>query len=249
MKFSDNSLVIDLLLKSFDEAGYNIDYKELNAQNYGVPQFRERVFFIGVLKDLGIKPNFPVATHSNHIQSDLFFGTSIQKLRTFRDVCGQLESLESGEKSFNDIWHFAITHPKHVIEQLKDVPEGTSAHNNLNPALRPKSGYNTTYKRIYWDEPCSTISTTFAMISGSRNVHPTNTRSFTIREAMRVQTFPDDFKLLGTLGDIRTAIGNAVPPLFAKVLGEHIIANILNYSKNITSNLVQPTHKNSQLVS
>ena len=97
-----------------------------------------------------------------------------------------------------------------------------SAHDNSNPELRPPSGFNTTYKRIKWDEPCSTISTNFSMISGCRNVHPTSTRSLTIREATRAQSFPDEFVFEGKWGDIRKAIGNAVPPLLAQIIAKAI---------------------------
>src|SRR5206468_2232727 len=117
-----------------------------------------------------------------------------------------------GEASPTDPWHWAVSHPAHVIAMLRDVPEGQSAHDNLDSTLRPRSGYNTTYKRLRWDEPSSTIGTTFGMISASRNVHPQYTRSLTVREAMRCQTLPDDFQLFGSLGDIRRMIGNAVPP-------------------------------------
>jgi DNA (cytosine-5)-methyltransferase 1 len=243
MKAPDGSLVKDNIVAAFKEAGYSTEYRELNAQNFGVPQFRERVFFIGIRKDLKSEVIFPEVTHLDKIEINSLFNENLKPLKTFRDVCGDLESLESGEKSKTDPWHFAVVHPQHVIEQLKNVKEGESAHNNPDPKLRPKSGYNTTYKRIKWDEPCSAIGTTFAMISGSRNVHPNNTRSLTIREALRVQTFPDNFKLLGNLGQIRTAIGNAVPPLFAEVIAKHIKNNF------ITSSIILPTYKSNLLVS
>jgi DNA (cytosine-5)-methyltransferase 1 len=105
---------------------------------------------------------------------------------------------------------------------LWDVPQGKSAHDNEDPRLRPPSGYNTTYKRQVWDEPAATVQTTSAMISGCRNVHPFATRSLTIREAARIQSFPDSFKFVGTTGAIRTGIGNAVPPLLAYALANHI---------------------------
>lgn len=227
MKAPDHRLVTDHILDDFDAAGYKCKFQPINAQDYGVPQFRERVFFIGVRDDFCNVPiSFPEKTHC--IEDELpLFGLTSQKPLTFRDATGDLESLESGESSATDKWHFAIKHPDHVIHMLRDVPEGGSAHENLNPKLRPTSGYNTTYKRLRWDEPCSTISTNFGMISGSRNVHPTSTRSLTIREALRCQSFPDNFKLCGTLGEIRTAIGNAVPPLLGKVLADHIKSTYL----------------------
>lgn len=219
MKTINNGYVADDIVKRFESVGYIVKYKVLNAQDFGVPQSRGRVIFIGIRKDLGASEiTFPQQTHGEDVNS-LF---PLKPLVSFKDATKDLESLESGEKSKNDPLHFAIVHPHHVIEMLKMTPEGKSAHENSNQEFRPKSGYNTTYKRIKWDEPCSTIGTTFSMISGSRNVHPSNTRSLTIREASRCQTFPDDFKFLGKLGTIRTMIGNAVPPLLAEVIAKHI---------------------------
>jgi DNA (cytosine-5)-methyltransferase 1 len=68
------------------------------------------------------------------------------------------------------------------------------------------------------------------MISGCRNVHPIATRSLTIREALRIQSFPDSFKFVGTLGDIRATIGNAVPPLLAYKIAEHVRLNLIKIS-------------------
>lgn len=107
-----------------------------------------------------------------------------------------------------------------MLGWLWEVPEGASAHDNADPAQRPPSGYNTTYKRQVWDQPAATVQTTFGMISGSRNVHPIATRALTIREAARLQSFPDSFRFFGKLGTIRTGIGNATPPLLARAVGE-----------------------------
>lgn len=222
MRAPDHSLITDHILRDLDNAGYRCKFQPLNAQDYGVPQFRERVFFIGLRKDFCDLPIvFPERTHGVNNELPLF-GHVLKPYVTFLDATGDLETLESGQISRSDKWHFAVSHPDHVIEMLKAVPEGESAHNNPDPKFRPTSGYNTTYKRLKWNEPCSTISTNFGMISGSRNVHPLNTRSLTIREALRCQSFPDNFALCGTLGDIRTAIGNAVPPLLAKAIGDHL---------------------------
>ncbi len=220
MRAPDRSLISDHVLEDFDRVGYRSKFQTLNAQNYGVPQFRERVFFIGIRRDFSDAPIvFPKITHENARNGSF---DSTDQCRTFRDATGDLQALESGQASNDDAWHFAPRHPPHIIEMLREIPEGASAHNHPNPNLRPSSGYNTTYKRLCWDEPCSTIGTNFGMISGSRNVHPADTRSLTIREALRCQSFPDDFKLGGTLGQIRTAIGNSVPPLLAKAIAEHL---------------------------
>ncbi len=213
MKTRDGYLFIDLITDAFEKVGYKLIRKEINAANYGVPQSRERVVIVGIHKKINKSFVFPQEEYAEDNQ------------RTFRDATFDLQNLESGEKS-SDPLHWSVSHPKHVINWLKDVPEGCSAHENEDLSKRPPSGFNTTYKRIKWDEPCSTISTNFSMISGSRNVHPISTRALTIREATRVQSFPDEFVFCGNWGDIRKSIGNAVPPLLAKEIAKEVYLQI-----------------------
>lgn len=221
MKNPDGRLFIDCIFESFSKAGYNVIRREINACDYGVPQSRERVILIGIRNDLKKEFVFPIGEYSDDNQINMLF--SPNKRLTFRDATEDLQPLESGENS-SDPLHWSIVHPEHVIKWLKDVPEGCSAHENKDPAMRPPSGFNTTYKRIVWNEPCSTISTNFSMISGCRNVHPTSTRSLTIREAARAQSFPDEFVFSGKWGDIRKAIGNAVPPILAAAIAKSIFS-------------------------
>ena len=205
---------------AFESRGYECQFQVLNAQDYGVPQFRERVFFIACRSR---PPSFPTPTHGPKAAD----GHEGSRLRSFRDATADLEPLEAGERSISDDLHWAVNHPAHVVDWLIDVPEGRSAHDNQDPANRPPSGYNTTYKRLVWEAPCSTVGTTFGMISASRNVHPQDTRSLTIREAARCQSFPDSFCFPGRKGAVRTAIGNAVPPLLGAVVAEHVRTTLL----------------------
>jgi len=225
MKNKDGGLFLDNILEAFARAGYSLKHKIINAYDFGVPQSRERVFLVGLRNDLDKTFVFNDAKFSLNDEDEQMAILPTRKVRTFRDATSDLESLENGESS-DDPMHFAIQHPQHVIDWLIDVPEGKSAHDNEDPAKRPPSGFNTTYKRIVMDEPCSTISTNFSMISGCRNVHPYNTRSLTIREATRAQSFPDEFVFCGKWGDIRKAIGNAVPPLLAYEIATEIIDQV-----------------------
>lgn len=218
MKSPSGALVRDEIRNEFNAHGYNTDYFEVNAKDYGVPQHRERVLFIAVRRDINARPSMPQPTFGKHL--DIFM--RLNPYRTFADACSDLTYLESGEKDPKDPLHEAVTHPQHVINWLWNVKEGFSAHDNDDAENRPPSGYNTTYKRQIWEEPASTIQTTFGMISGCRNVHPIATRSLTVREAARIQSFPDAFKFNGNLGSVRTCIGNAVPPLLAYAIAEHI---------------------------
>lgn len=217
MKNPTGGFVKDEISAEFLRHGYKIKFFEINAKDYGVPQHRERVIFVAVRSDVPHAPSLPEATHGQIV--NMLFST-VSPVRTFGDACSDLAYIESGDKS-NDELHEAVKHPAHVVDWLWDVPEGCSAHDNEDEDKRPPSGYNTTYKRQVWNEPASTVQTTFGMISGCRNVHPIATRALTIREAARIQSFPDSYKFVGSLGTIRTGIGNAVPPLFAYRLGIH----------------------------
>lgn len=218
MKNDTGGLVKDDIIRTFTEIGYTGSFFIVNAKNYGVPQNRERVFFIGVRKGLNMTPSIPDILRNKEK------GLYTKEYFSFGDATSDLEYLESGECAANDRYHKAVNHPEHVLRWLVDVPQGKSAHENADPGLRPPSGYNTTYKRQVWDEPAATITTNFNMISGCNNVHPIATRSLTIREAMRIQSFPDDFILSGKEGDIRTVIGNAVPPLLAYEIAKYLKA-------------------------
>jgi len=222
MKDADGIPMLKAVNQEFEKAGYITCFKRIKAEEYGVPQCRRRMFMLGIRKDLNKgEPSFPKPTHG-HARQLTLLGDKSEPYVTFWEATGDLESLKAGEQSARDKWHVASRHPKYVVEMLEGVPEGKSAHDNPNPGLRPISGYNTTYKRNIWDEPCSTISTNFTMVSGCRNVHPSDTRALTYREAMRVQTFPDNYILVGKKGDIRKGIGNAVPPLLAMKIATHI---------------------------
>jgi DNA (cytosine-5)-methyltransferase 1 len=223
VKSPHGGYVRDEIQREFAARGYRVARFDINAKNYGVPQHRERLFFIAVRSDLNRDPSFPLATHGA-LASNLV--GDVCPPRTFADACSDLPYLESGERS-SDPLHAAVAHPKHNIEWLWDVKEGRSAHDNLDPAKRPPSGYNTTYKRQVWLEPGATVQTTFGMISGCRNVHPIATRALTVREAARLQSFPDNFFFGEALGPMRTGIGNAVPPLLAYQIAAHLASEFL----------------------
>ena len=80
------------------------------------------------------------------------------------------------------------------------------------------------YGRLEWDKPCGTIVAGIMKITCGRFFHPENDRLLTVRECARLQGFEDSFKFAGSLNEQYTLVGNAVPPLFAKTLGEAVIS-------------------------
>ena len=220
MKNSMKGFVRDDILSEFKKKGYVVSHFKVNAADYGVPQNRKRVLFVAIREDLNILPSLPSVEFEDIDTIDLF--SAGRSPYTLGDAVSDLPFIESGEQSEIAL-HRAVNHPEHVIRWLWDVEQGRSAHDNEDENLRPSSGYNTTYKRQVWNSPAATVQTTSGMISGSNNVHPIATRSLSIREVARLQSFPDDFCFAGKDGAIRTAIGNAVPPILA--------FKVLNYLK------------------
>ena len=132
MKNREGGLVKDDICNEFTKHSYRIEYFEVNAKDYGVPQHRERVLFVAVRDDVGFTLSLPNFTHGDG--RDMF--SSLCPLRTFADACSDLPYIESGEKSDFPL-HEAVKHPIHVIDWLWDVPQGFSAHDNKTQASAP----------------------------------------------------------------------------------------------------------------
>jgi len=174
---------------------------------------------------------------------------------TFNDATSDLPSLKAGEKlekyksapkndlqkyfregSEKPLDHFAVGHRDYFIELLSYIPQGKSA---LDPEvqklipkkLRPTSGFKNSYQRIIGDAPSPTITRNFTTPSSANCIHPSQDRALSIREGARCQSFPDWFYFLGTTDEKRLQIGNAVPPLLGKAIGESIL-NAISKSTN-----------------
>ena len=166
---------------------------------------------------------------------------------TFNDATSDLPSLKAGERleeydspaknSLQDYFrkgseipidHFAVGHREYFIKMLSYIPEGKSGldpevQRNMPQSLRPKSGFKNSYQRIVGDAPSPTITRNFTTPSSANCIHPSQDRALSIREGARCQSFPDWFYFLGTTDEKRLQIGNAVPPLLGKAIGESIL--------------------------
>lgn len=223
-KYIDGRLLSDVIVKDLEEPsspeelGYNIQYKLLNASDYGVPQNRQRVFFVGIRKDLNKDFIFP----SPRLEEKVVLG----------DVLNIPDSIKNQVD-----WPFS----PQALEMVKHIPEGGSWKNVPYEALAPRFKkirdnmklYHSPnfYRRFSREEVCGTI-TASAQPENCGIIHPTQNRRYTIREIARIQSFPDSFKFVDeTTKDIVAmykVIGNAVPPKLAKAIAKSIIEQVFS---------------------
>ncbi len=226
---SGGGYFIKQIYNKFQDLGYTLNHGILNAYDFGVPQTRERTIIIGTLKSDGI--TLP--------------DEYCKKRTTVRDAISDLAYLESGEGAVESDYlypsqsdyqkkirgkskvlynHIATNHSKFALEKLRLIPpEGDKS--SMPEELYGNQKFMTTWSRLVWDKPSPTIDTRFDTPSNGRNSHPVLDRSITPREAARIQSFPDDFIFYGKKTSVCKQIGNAVPPLLAKAIGEHIQKN------------------------
>ena len=213
------------IISAITSLGYRVDVGILKASDFGVPQSRERAIFI-CCKNKMIK--LPKPTTKIPI--------------TVREAIGDLSYLDSGEGCFEQEYqiaaesvyqqqmrmgsvklynHRASKHAEIAIKKLKMIPP-EKGKEYLPKEMVGNQKYHSTWGRLKWDEPSPTIDTRFDAASNGTNNHPYLNRAITPREAARLQSFDDSFVFYGTKVDIRTQIGNAVPPLLAKAIADKI---------------------------
>lgn len=215
----------------FFNIGYIINSDVLNASDFGVPQNRRRAFIIGKLGDKKVK--FPEKTTRKitawEAISDLAFlnsgeGEFEQNYRIFPQSEYQRLLRKDSNKLYN---HIATSHSTIAIKRMSMVPEG-GGRSDLPKEELTKSIYSGTWGRIVKDDVTVTITTRFDTPSSGRFTHPFLNRAITVREAARLQSFPDDFIFYGTKTSQMKQVGNAVPPFLAKAVAESIINDMEN---------------------
>lgn len=228
-------VVKEQIINTFEDMGYRVTVtpKPLLAADYGVPQMRKRMFFVGIREDIcdkiGSKFVFPTATNvpMNYV--------------TCRDAISDLQSRENELGTEEDIYisepltdyqklmrkdtdklynHVATNHTDHVKNTIALVPDGGN-YKDLPEGIGTSRKFNEAWTRYASDKPSRTIDT------GHRNhFHYKYNRVPTIRENARLQSFPDDFVFLGTKTQQNRQVGNAVPPMLsyniAKALKEYL---------------------------
>jgi DNA (cytosine-5)-methyltransferase 1 len=217
---------LDFILGKAEEAGYSCSWRILNAADFGVPQIRERFFLIGV-RD-GLSFDFPEPTHAKQPAADLL-GASLRSWTTAGQAIADLDT----DQNADDTGHFA---GGKFHDLLREIPPGdnylyfTEKRGHPQPRFKWRSRYWSYLLKLSPDLPSWTIQA-----RRSNNMGPFHWRNRILRieEVKRLQTFPDDWVLAGTLEQQWRQIGNAVPPLLAERLGL-AIADHLAHSRSRT---------------
>lgn len=198
------------VMKQLKDAGYDAQYKLINMADYGVPEIRERVIIMG--NRVGLPVRFPLPDHSDNPEDNL------PEWNNCWDVIKDLEKLGDNP----EINHVALKHTEKNIARYKLIPEGGRLpEDKLSPELYRRN-FGNTYKRLSRTRPALT------MVPGNDAfpIHPTLNRSLTVREAARIQTFPDTIIFEGNRRQQGHQVGNAVPPLFSEKLANFTLGEI-----------------------
>ena len=213
----------------FESIGYKIVADVLNASDFGVPQNRKRAVIIGRLGDYPLsmpKPQTRKVTIWDAI-SDLAYlesgeGAEVQEYR-YAPQSEYQRVLRDGSILLNN--HVATKHSELALERLRLIPPN-KGREVLPPEHLTKSIYSGTWSRMLKDDISVTITTRFDTPSSGRFTHPFLNRAITVREAARIQSFPDTFVFHGNKTSQMKQVGNAVPPLLAKAIAEVILEDI-----------------------
>lgn len=213
---SDGGKIKSAIEEKFRKVGYTVVSRVLCAADYGVPQVRNRVFFLGFRNDLNIVPTFPEKTHTKE---------------TYATVGEAINDLVGKENEIPN--HVPMKHNPTVTERIKYIKEGEGIPKDGLPsdiaygsrsdyAKNELKNFSHVYRRLSRFKPATT------MVPGHNAfpLHPVENRSLTVREAARIQTFPDDVVFCGTRQNQCIQVGNAVPVKLAYQLAKHI-ENIL----------------------
>lgn len=189
----DNGKTYKTMLSVFEEAGYDIQYKVLNAWDYGVAQKRERLITIGIRKDLvnEIHYEYPVPHEYKPVLGDIL-----------KDVPPSLGTRYSKNKE--EI--FALVPPGGY---WRDIPADI-AKEYMKSCWYMGGGRTGILRRLSMDEPSLAVLTSPSQKQTDR-CHPLEPRPFTVRENARCQSFPDEWVFCGTVGEQYKQVGNAVP--------------------------------------
>lgn len=226
--------VKDAILYNLRKLGYNVDCSIMLAADYGVPQMRKRLIFMGIREDIG-EPEFPepILSEEDYVtcrQAINDLPPRVNEIgKDVDDYSGPPRSeyqkiMRNGCKKLYN--HVGTNHTKLVQDTIALVPEGGN-HKDLPPGWGESRRFNEAWTRYDGNKPSKTIDT------GHRNhFHYEYNRVPTVRENARLQSFTDDFRFCGNKTQQYRQVGNAVPPLLGYHLAKEIKKVLLNDGQN-----------------
>ena len=215
-----------LFIEQLDKDGYLVDYGVVSAQDYGAPQGRRRLVLVA--SNMGTI-SLPALTHGPN-RAKVYL--------TVRDAIADLPPVAHGTEHPDK-----RRYPNHRAAHLSPLNlkrirhTGVNGRRNWPETLLPKcyskktngeryNGHSDCYTRLAWDGPAPGLTTRCISYSNGRFGHPEQDRAITVREAARIQGFPDRFVFTGSLSAMARQIGNAVPVQVAKAFGRHFIKHV-----------------------
>ncbi|MDR1896189.1 MAG: DNA cytosine methyltransferase [Prevotellaceae bacterium] len=224
---TEKGFFLEQILDNFHKEGYTLNYKLCNATDFGVPQKRVRFFLVG--SKHGIKFQFPEVTESNIITvkdaiSDLpslCNGADFYSLE-YKTKPNSVYAKQLRGNSKTSLCNYVTRNSNLVVERYKHIPQGgnwENIPNNLMSNYKDHSRcHDGIYLRLKEDKPSSVIGN----YRKNMLIHPTEDRGLSVREAARLQSFPDNFVFVGSVGFQQQQVGNAVPPLLSKAIFSQI---------------------------
>jgi DNA (cytosine-5)-methyltransferase 1 len=205
---------------------YRIVTHLVNAANYGIPQKRERVFFVGFREDLGVQWSFPEETHSRYALAwEQTHGDYWERHRVARkDRTIEYDKLSMSREKPNGraAW-------RTVRDAISDLPNPEREPNKsaalLNHKFQPGARQYPGHTGSPLDEPAKALKAGVHGVPGGENMlrkTDGTVRYFTVRESARLQTFPDNYEFQGSWSETMRQLGNAVPVQLARIVGEDV---------------------------
>ena len=207
--------------------GYKLKQTIYNSASFGVPQARFRAIIVAYKTEFDL----PLPIYDD------------KEFKTVRDAIGDLPPIRSGEINPSDRYHRCANHKRNTLDTISKVPRnGGSRPFGVGPACSDKvNGFSDVYGRLYWDRPSITLTQYSRNPASGRFTHPEQNRGLTIREAARLQSFPDTYCFEGSLDDCFKQIGESVPPLLSLAIAAQILLNISGLAKTADKEIVSIT--------
>ncbi|MGN0921717.1 MAG: DNA cytosine methyltransferase [Cellvibrio sp.] len=204
-----------LVMERLRDMGYGVSFNLYNSANFGSPQVRERVVIL--CHKGGEELPFLTPTHSD----DSCFG--LPKWKTFREAVSGLENIKKKHLDFpeNRLRYYRMLGPGQYWKNLPPELQKEA----LGNAFYSGGGKTGFLRRLHWDKPSPTLVTHPAM-PATDLAHPEEDRPLSIEEYKRIQEFPDDWILCGSLLEQYKQVGNAVPVSLGKAIGELIVSHM-----------------------